>query len=242
MSSPILQIGDFALPFEEVLPKLASYQMLPQLVYEMVLDQAIGMIECTPEEIAIGCRQFEQQVLNSASSAQDDVRSFLVRYCMTPASLEATVIRALRIEKFKEQTWGSRVESYFLQQKFKLDQVVYRVMRVSHPEVAQELYFRISEGEGSFAALAREYSEGDEAEAVGLAGPVELGQLPSAVAQFLASAVPHQVLPPLQLKQWFVLLQLEKFIPAQLDAAMRQRLLNALFSTWIQSQIRSALN
>ena len=46
---------------------------------------------------------------------------------------------------------------------------------------------------------------------------------------------------PIQLGKWFVILRLEKFIPAVLNDAMRQQLLNALFEGWIQEQVQQAI-
>jgi hypothetical protein len=43
------------------------------------------------------------------------------------------------------------------------------------------------------------------------------------------------------LEDWFLIIRLEKFIPAQLDAPMRQRLLNECFTTWLSEQLKQHL-
>ncbi len=129
------------------------------------------------------------------------------------------------------------MESYFLTHKSKLDKVVYSLLRTPQQEIATELYFRIESGEQSFAELAREYSQGSEAQTGGLLGPIELTQPHPTLAKMLSISQPGQLWSPIQLGEWFVILRLEKFIPAVLDDTMCQQLLNGLFESWIQQEI-----
>lgn len=46
---------------------------------------------------------------------------------------------------------------------------------------------------------------------------------------------------PIQLGEWFVILRLEKFIPALLNDSTRQQLLNGLFEDWIQKQVQQEM-
>ncbi len=51
----ILQIGHQTITALELIPRLASYQMLPQLKQEILIEEAISPITCTPEEQASAC-------------------------------------------------------------------------------------------------------------------------------------------------------------------------------------------
>jgi parvulin-like peptidyl-prolyl isomerase len=135
-------------------------------------------------------------------------------------------------------TWDAKLESHFRQLKPRLDQVVYSLIRVRDGGVAQELYFRLVEGEQSFAELAKQYSQGPEAQTGGLMGPVALRTPHPKLARILAIRQPGQLLPPIRVENWWLIVRLEKFIPAQLDEPMQQRLLNELFSTWLQEQLQ----
>jgi hypothetical protein len=57
----VLQIGNRTINGEGILPRLASYQMLPQLYRESIIDEAIAPIDCTAEEIADVRQQFYEQ-------------------------------------------------------------------------------------------------------------------------------------------------------------------------------------
>ncbi|WP_448603888.1 peptidylprolyl isomerase [Thermoleptolyngbya sp.] len=230
----VLQIGNRSVTSEELPSLLAGYQMLPQLVQEVLIDEAIAPITCAEEEL-IGARdQFyaQHQIVDEATRQQ-----WLNRHGMTLAQLDALATRSLRIEKFKEATWGPKLESYFLERKSKLDKVIYSLIRTQDMGIAQEIYFRVMEGEQSFAELARVYSQGPEAQTDGLIGPVELSVPHPQLAHMLSISQPGQLWPPHRIGEWIVIIRLEKFIPAQMDEPMRRRLLNESFNQWLQQQL-----
>ncbi len=234
----VLRVGDRTITAEEIIPLLAGYQLLPSLLREIIIDKAISTINCTPEEkVRVTGQFFEQNQITDKAAQQ----AWALRYGMTTAQLEALATRGLLVEKFKQATWGHKLESYFLKVKGQLDRVIYSLIRTQDVGVAQELYFRIQEGEQSFAELAREYSQGPEAQTGGLIGPVELSTPHPALAQMLRLGQPGQIFPPIRLGEWVVIVRLEKFIPAQLDDSMRKRLLNDCFTTWLSEQLNQQL-
>ena len=234
----VLKIGDRAITAEEIIPLLANYQLLKPLVREIIIDEAIAPIDCTPEELDQARQQFlEQNQLTTEEAKQ----AWAAKQNLTLEQVDALGIRGLKIEKFKQATWGHKLESYFLNRKSQLDRVIYSLIRTQDPGIVQELYFRILEGEQTFADLAREYSQGPEAETGGLIGPVELSTPHPAISQMLRLSQPGQLCPPTRLGEWFLIVRLEKFFPAQLDNPMRQRLLNECFSTWLSEQLNQQL-
>ncbi|AFZ56090.1 peptidylprolyl isomerase [Anabaena cylindrica FACHB-243] len=206
----------------EVLQLLAKYQLIPPLLKEVIIDQAIAQIECTPQEEQLACEQLAQQ--------------YQGRQEISSEQLNSTAIRQLKLEKFKEASWGQDLESYFFQRKPQLDRVIYSLITTADIGIAQEIYFRIQEGEQSFAQLAREYAQGPEAQTDGLVGPVELQSLHQSLVKILSTSQPRQISPPTQIGEWIVIVRLEKLLPAQMDRPLRQRLLNERFQGWLQAQ------
>ncbi|MBF2063766.1 MAG: peptidylprolyl isomerase [Calothrix sp. C42_A2020_038] len=224
---------------DEVIPLLKQYGMMSQLVREVVIDCGISSIELSQDEIFAIYKQFYQdQQLNSDA----DLEAWLNARKISRQQLEYGVTRGTKLEKFKRATWGSKLESYFIQRKPKLDRVVYSLLRINDIGIAQELYFRIQEGEQTFQELASKYSQGAEAETGGLLGPVELATPHPALANLLATSQPGQLLPPTRLGEWFIILRLEKLIPAKLDEPTQQRLLNELFENWLQNQVKAVMS
>ena len=231
----ILQIDDQTISSEQVLPLLARYQMLPQLAREIIIDQAIASVECSSEEKEKALTQFFEQ---NQLATVEQVEAWLKQRDMSKSQLEYQAVRNFKIEKFKEENWGNKVESYFLQQKENLDRVVYSLLRTTDAGVVRELYFRIQDEGESFAELARQYSQGSENQTGGLIGPVPLSAQPEKVIKMLKASQPGQLCSPTQIKEWHVIIRLEKLLPAQLDAQMRQRLLNDLFGGWLEQQLQ----
>lgn len=230
----VLQAGNRTITAEEIIPLLASYQMLPQLLRENIIERAIAPFSCTPEETAHACQHFHQrfQLTNEGERL-----AWLEGYGMNQAHLENLTTRRIRIEKFKQVTWGHKLESYYLKRKAQLDQAVYSLIRLKEPGIAQELYFRIQEQEQSFGELAHQYSQGREAQTGGLVGPVELGTLHPHMARLLSISQPGQLWEPRALEEWQVIVRLEQLLPAQFNEFMRQRLLNELFEGWLHEQL-----
>lgn len=231
---PVLQVGDRQMTAIEVLPLLEKYQMLPALIKEVVLDQAIAPISCTPEEEKIAGQKLAQHY---QITSDELLQRWLKQNNLSLEQWNAIAIRQLKIEKFKHLTWGNDLESYFSQRKHQLNRVVYSLIRTNDIGIAQEIYFRLQAGEQTFAELAKEYSQGTEAQTNGLIGPVELQTIHPALAKMLSTSQPQQLLPPTQLENWIVIVRLEKMLLTQLDNSLRQRLLNERFNSWLQAQI-----
>ena len=233
--SDMLKIGTRTVVSEEILSLMAGYQMMPQFLKEVLIDEAITDIDCTAEEKEGAYQAFYQQ----NQIVEDNARqAWLAHFRMTQEQLESLATRELRIEKFKQDKWGPKLESYFLDHKGRLDKVIYSLIRTKDLGIAQELYFRIGEGEQTFAEVAREYSQGPEAQTDGLIGPVELSVPHPSLAHILSISQPGQLSPPTRVGEWVVIVRLERYIPAQLDDAMRQRLLNEAFNDWIKEQVQ----
>jgi parvulin-like peptidyl-prolyl isomerase len=232
----VLQVGKQAIQEDELYNLLAQYQYLPRIARELIIDQAIADIECTPEEKAAVKEQFFQQ---AQITNQEQLTSWLTQSGMTVEQFEQYILRDLKLEKFKQSEWDHLLESHFLECKNQLDKIVYSLIRTKEPGIAQELYFRIQENEGDFADLARQYSEGAEAETGGLIGPVELNVPHPQIVQILTTGVVGKISPPTQIGEWWIILRLEKYLSTQLDDNIRQRLRNDLFQKWLMNQLQN---
>jgi parvulin-like peptidyl-prolyl isomerase len=231
----LFQAGNKVIQAHEIPVLLSRYQLMPQFLRGLIIDQVITDIPCTAEERQAVVQQFEAQNQLTDPEAR---QSWLQSQGLTLEQMEELAVRPVLLEKFKLSTWGPKVESYFLTRKTSLDQVVYSLIRTKDQGLANELYFRIQEAEQSFANLAREYAQGPEAHTGGLIGPVPVNQPHPTIGKLLSISQPGQLWPPFALAEWFLIVRLEKFLPAQLDEPMRRRLINELFEKWLQEQIK----
>ncbi|MBW4469867.1 MAG: peptidylprolyl isomerase [Stenomitos rutilans HA7619-LM2] len=231
-----LQIGKQTITGSDILPLLSNYLLLPSLKREVLIDQAIADIECTPEELNSAYQQFCQRYQISSEAS---LQTWMTHYSITSQQLKTVVARYAKIEKFKQVAWGQTLEAYFFNRKGQFDKVIYSLLRVQDAGAAQEFYFRIQAGEQSFSELAREHSQGPESRTGGVVGPLTVSALHPTMAKILSRSQPGQLRTPTQIDQWFVLLRLEKFMPAELDESMRYRLLNEQFDQWLENQLQT---
>ena len=212
---------------------LAIYRLLPNFKREVAIDRSIAAVTLEPEEIALALQQFQQRY---KLTTQEAAQNYCQAYGLNDLQLKAIAVREFKIEKFKQETWGNRLESTFLSRRPSLDRVIYSLIRHKNPELLQELFFRIQDAEQTFAEIATQYSQGVESQTGGMIGPLLLNKLPAAIAEKLRHSLPQQVYPPFPLEEWFVILRLEKFMPAQLDDSTTQLLLNQLFEESLQEK------
>ena len=173
--------------------------------------------------------------------SSDDLAFWLQRNDVTEVQLSKQLFHSLQLSLFKTDKFKAEVEPLFLDSKSKLDQVMYSLIRCSERAKANEIFLRLSEEESSFATLASQYSEGYEQQVNGLIGPLEIGRINPAIAERLRISKEGQVWEPFQEQQWWVILRLEKLIPARLDSDMRVRLIDALYEEWIKKQVLSEM-
>ncbi len=103
MATQILQVGSKAIHAYEALSLLSRYQLMPQLVRNIILDDAIASYSCTEEERMKAITQFEKQHQITSSEAR---KAWLQSHYLTLEQMEDMAIRPVKIEKFKTANWG----------------------------------------------------------------------------------------------------------------------------------------
>lgn len=237
--SVVLEVDNQVYTAEDLVPLLTQYQILPKLAQEILTDKAIAEIKCSEEENTQIFNQFCQQ---NQLTSEEQVQTWLDKQGMSREQLQNLITKKLRIDRFKQEQWNDQVDAHFIKRKSQLDRVVYSLIRVEKPEVAQELFFRIKDDENTFSALAMEYSQGTESQTGGLIGPVEINAPHPKIAQILATCQPGQLVPPTRVGEWIVIIRLENYLSAKLDNPMRQRMLDELFNQWLNETIKNKVS
>ena len=129
--------------------------------------------------------------------------------------------------------WEHRLETLYLNEKQNLDLITCSLLRVKDQYLAFELYHRIKAGEENFYELSWRYGEGKEKNNGGRLLRQRFDQLPSGLHPLLRKLKPGEVLKPHKMGEWFVVVVLDEFIPAQLDEATQVLLLNRELRRWV---------
>ena len=160
----------------------------------------------------------------------------------TSADLDSHISLPEALRLFSEYKFAAGLEDQFLSANGLHDQVIYSVIRVHDPSLAQELWIRVEEGEKSFSELASEFGEGPESSKKGLLGPVPLGSVqPPQLQSILRSLSVGKVTPPTQLGEWIILVRLEQLTKARFDERMRDFLLDKQLNDFLEHRTHELL-
>ncbi len=226
----VLQIGDIQIACSQVLAHLQGSPLLPQLLQEIATEELIDRIAAQLQlDLTASQPEFEQL------SAQ--VAGIVTFQGMNATQIAAITTRTLKLQKFKQAGWGSRVGEYFQLVQPQLHRITYSILLVEDGLLAQELFFRIQSGEQSFAELAIEYSQDETASKGGLVGPILTKTVAPELIQVLSQLTPGRLSPLFQLGQYYGFIRLNQIISPQLDEHLAQVLLDELFDNWIQTQL-----
>ena len=212
---------------------LRRHDLLRSLVQRQVVAEAVGAVVVSADE--------QQQLLNAyrqRNRLQDNgtLQDHLLQRGLDQADLIWQLELPLRIQRQSQVLFGPKAEQRFLERKNSLDQVVYSLLRLKDGFLARELYLQISEGESDFAELAAQHGEGPERTTRGVMGPVPLTQAHPDLAERLRTNAPGTLIEPFQIQEWWLVVRLERYLPANFDAAINNKMCAELFEQWIQEE------
>ena len=233
-----MQFLEWSIADDQLEALIRREELARRLVKRSIEEEITGLVDIDGERVEELLQQFREQ---HNLSDEQQLSTWLKQRQWSEDDLRIHVNRPEALHRFAKQRFGPGLEEHFLQRKAKLDSVLYSLLRVRDPGLAQELWIQISEGEINFADAAGQHSDGPEAASRGLIGPVALGDLQPELSDRLRTLQQGDIRPPERLGPWFVLLRLEKLNHARLDDAMRKRLLKEQMDTWLQARADSLL-
>ena len=232
MNQAVLWLDDQAIAAEHLLGLLRRQGQIPSLVRELVMDQALGSVELSETEEADLLTAFRAERQLEADEA---FQAFLQANQLNEPLLRHMVTRPERVVRYREERWGPRANSLYLQHKERYDLVTYRRLQCSNADVMQEVFFRLKDREESWDSLAQQFAGGDP-NATGLVGPAPVGNVEEAVLTALRQQGPGRVCRPIQVGDQVVVTELEAFQPSEFNDELRSRILREEFENWLQEE------
>jgi len=232
--TPWLQLGGRTLHLEELPALLERARLLQPLLRRLLLEACLSGIQISQEEQTAFQQGFMAQ---QGIDSNEKLQAWLERNNVSEEQASRNVLEALQLDRYKQERFGSEVEKVFLESKERRDRVVYSLLRIKEQAAAIELHLRLEEGDATFTDLSQEHSGGPERETGGLIGPVPMGRLHPQLAELLRISKPGQLWKPMLIDGWWVIVRLDKLLPAQLDSAMEKQIRDECFEAWVQEQI-----
>lgn len=234
----VLLLDDQAIAAERLLGVLRRQGQIPNLIRELVLDQALATVLISSEEEEQHLQGFrtERQL-----ESEEAYVGFLQASHLDEALLRQMVTRPERVVRYREDRWGPRANSLYLKHKERYDLVTYRRLQCGIADVMQEVFFRLKDREESWESLAQQFAGGDP-NATSRVGPVPVGTLEEPVLSALRQQGPGRVCRPICIEDQVVVAELEAFQPSEFNEELRTRILREEFETWLQEECSKMLN
>lgn len=231
------RLDDLPLPLQTLDPAvqrlLQKHNLLRSLVEREVVSEAIEDLVFPAEQLEQALAQYCQQqgladdeALTTHLKQRGLHRDDLLHQLRVPALLR----------QYCAEHYSHKAEARFLARKNELDRVVYSLLRVKDPYLAQELYLRVAAGEANFADLAASYAEGPERNTKGIVGPVPLTQAHPVLAERLRTATPGVLMEPIRIADWFLVVRLESYTPASFDEGIAAQMSRELLDQWVDEE------
>ena len=229
MSDPLLLLDERPFTGEDLLALTRRNGQLQTLLRDWILDQVLVEIDIPAEEQNQLLKDFKDQ---HQLASEETYIAFLQQRLLDETLLLAMISRPQKVVRYREERWGPRANSLYLQHKERYDQIRYRRLQAANADVMQEVYFRLKDREETWESLARQVNPSDPA-ATGMVGPIAVSQVEPTLLSQLRQAGEGKLLRPIVLGGQTVVAQLEEVIPSEFNDELRTLLLRDAFDEWL---------
>jgi len=239
-SKPFLSIDNQTISVTQALAYLRATGDLQPFLLKIIRQHILEIELQTSNDLEIDSTIIEQAVIDFRFENQltdpDNFQEWLKAQGISYAEFRYQIAARLKIEKLKAVVTAPKLEEYFNANKALLDQIILSRIVVAAKDFALSLRSQILEDSNRFESLAREHSLTDDRLVKGLVGPINLGQIPEQIREYVATATPGELIGPLEIDGRYTLVRVEQFLPAFLEGSLKQQLQEQLFDQWLQEK------
>ena len=134
-----------------------------------------------------------------------------------------------------------KIENYFFQRKEELDTYIFNIIRLKNKDLADELFFRLEEGESNFASLAKKHAIYSDLYPEGIYGPVTIKGFHPIIKKNLINSTEGELLQPFQADDWWIIIKLIEKREAKLNFITRKNLFLEMFDTFVDKITKEIL-
>ena len=196
----------------------------------------LNPVEVTDEELSDALTSFRRtRRLFTVAQVERWMRDHGTPQVQLEAHLRDEVARV----KLRQRVAAGREEAYFQEHRAGFDRVQVARLYASDQDEALRLYEQLRQAPETFLRVAQErFLAGGQDD--GLFVTLQRSELHGEQAELLFAGEPGQVIAPVPSGDGYELVQVLRFLPAQLDDATRQQIRNALFEQWLEERRRTA--
>ncbi|MGH1397126.1 MAG: peptidylprolyl isomerase [Trichormus sp.] len=216
-----------------------SYQ-LPEIL-EAIASQKIVAEAAEEEGITVTSQEIQQEADNLRLSKKlvkaQDTLLWLKQHHLSEDDFETSIRHQITAKKLAHHLFGSQVEGFFYQNQSNYAAAVTYEVILDDIDVALEIFYAIEECEITFPEVARMYIPQAELRRVyGYQGVRHRKDFRPEIAWAVFAASPPQILKPIVTPKGVYLIWVEEIILPQLDEKLQEKIIEELFSNWLQAK------
>jgi parvulin-like peptidyl-prolyl isomerase len=242
-SQPFLTIDDQPISLAKAIGYLRATGDLQPFLLKIIRQHILETQLQTHNDLEIDSNIIEQAVIDYRFENQlndpDRFQEWLKTQGISYADFRYQIATTLKIEKLKVEVTAPELEKYFNANKALLVQVVLSRIVVADLDFALNLKNQILEDTSRFETLAREHSLTDDRLANGMMRSVSMGQIPSQIREYVITAIPGELIGPIEIEGRYVLLRVEQILPASLEGSLKRELQEKLFEQWLSEKAQN---
>ena len=233
-NTPLLWIEDRAITGKDLLEAICMEKLQVTITKELILNDRL-------KEIALNTKDQEQIILDFRKQNSLIDNEKYLSYLDSNKINEEVLIRFLqrpkKINIFKEERWGPRVNALYLKNKDKYDKMTYFKLESINSDVMQEVYFRLKDKEETWESMARQFPGSIKAKN----GPTEVQEIDQGLVKEMRRAGVDRIVKPLKIKNIYVIAELIKIEHTKLDSKLKERILEDEFTNWLKLETSKLL-
>lgn len=199
-------------------------------------ELTLNPIDVTDEELADALTRFRRR-RRLFSVAQ--VETWMREHGTTQVQLEAHLRDEVARDGLRRRVAAGREAAYFQDHRADFDRAQVARIQVADREQAERLYDRLRREPSMFLQAAQERFLTDRVDDAPFV-TVLRRDLSAERAASMFGAEPGQVIEPFTTGDGFEIVQVLRFLPAELDAGARGQIRDILFEEWLEEKRRSA--
>jgi parvulin-like peptidyl-prolyl isomerase len=231
----------FSISDRDIIDRLKQSAQIPTIVRAIISHKIIAStaqelgIKVTTEELQQGADRL--RLIYNLEKAED-TWTWLQKHHLSLDEFEEIVRNNILASKLARHLFDDRVELFFAEHILDYTQAVLYEAIFDDKDLAMELFYALQEDEITFAEIADRYIKNPELRRIGgYRGSLHRHDLKPEISAAVFAANPPQILKPIVTTDGIHLLKVETIIQPQLDNSLSQKILNDLFSGWLQQQI-----
>ena len=212
-------------------------QVLP-IARELILDSELSEIVLTDNKVVSLLQKYreENDILDHSKFSAHLKANYL-----DEESLQRILERAEKVSVFKEEMWGPRAHSLYLQNKEKYDSISFYLLSSPSKDVIQEIYFRVKDGEETWTTMASQLSS--PAQSINpKIGPVAVNSVPDIIVRTMRQHGKFTITSPIRHGNSYYIAELLEIQAAGFDSILREKILNQQLQLWLDNACADLAN